>query len=352
MDIDDYQRRAWAYDQHPTEPHKGITIALLGLGGEVGTLQTSQKKLVRDGDVHVDHRSALIEDLGDILWYVADTATWLGVQLGDVATTNLQKVSTRWDRHDRPFPEMELGTPVIPPPLGSERALSPARIYDGRYGSAERLPRRIEIHLAELDDTPGTVRPVVDGKPIGNRVNDNSHDTDGYRWHDAFHLANLAVLGWSPVFRALLGRKRRSAASVDNVEDGGRAIAVEEGLSAMIFEAASRARMYAHSNVVDTTILTTCQRMVAPFEVNTCTALEWESAILSGCEVWRELNNTGHGVVTCDLDARSITVRPMSWDEREAHARACLIPQSITGGYPTSEENSRSEAASTGGTSA
>jgi NTP pyrophosphatase (non-canonical NTP hydrolase) len=326
MDIDDYQKQAWAYDQHPDEPGKGITIALLGLGGEVGTLQTSQKKLVRDGDVHVDHRPALIEDLGDILWYVADTATWLGVRLGEVAAANLQKVSSRWNSHDRPLPGLERVTPAIPTSFDTARVLPPARIYDADYPVRERLPRRVDVYLAELDNLSGTVRPVVDGNPIGNRVNDNSHDPDGYRWHDAFHLANLAVLGWSPVFRALLDRKRRSDPAIDNVEDGGRAIAVEEGLSAMIFEAASRAGMYANSHVVDSSILTTCQRMVAPFEASECTALEWERAILKGCEVWRTLKDTGHGVVTCDLDNRSISVRPMTHDERAAHAGACAAP--------------------------
>ncbi|QXF82292.1 nucleoside triphosphate pyrophosphohydrolase family protein [Rhodococcus pyridinivorans] len=325
MDIDDYQQHAWAYDQHPGEPQKGITIALLGLGGEVGTLQTSQKKLVRDGDIHIDHRSALIEDLGDILWYVADTASWLGVSLQEVATANLDKISSRWDSHDRPLPQMTSSMPMVSPPSHTDYALPPAHIFDGCYGARERLPRRLEVHLAELESMPGTVRPVVDGHTIGNRVNDNSYDPDGYRWHDAFHLAYLAVLGWSPVFRALLGHKRRSNASVDNVEDGGRAIAVEEGLSAMIFEAASRANMYAYSRVVDTSVLNICQRMVAPFEVSLCTQMEWEHAILRGCEVWRTLHAIGHGVITCDLDARTITVRPMQQEELAAHAAACAV---------------------------
>ncbi|MGW7530630.1 hypothetical protein ACWGJ5_46485, partial [Streptomyces sp. NPDC054783] len=30
---------------------------------------------------------------------------------------------------------------------------------------------------------------------------------DDYRFHDAFHLAHAAVLGWSPVSRFLLGCK-------------------------------------------------------------------------------------------------------------------------------------------------
>ncbi|GAA3134084.1 hypothetical protein GCM10020255_008630 [Rhodococcus baikonurensis] len=66
VNIDEYQRQAWKFDQHHDRPETGITIALLGLGGEVGTLQTNQKKRVRDGDVHSDHRAALVEDLGDI----------------------------------------------------------------------------------------------------------------------------------------------------------------------------------------------------------------------------------------------------------------------------------------------
>jgi hypothetical protein len=43
VDLSHYQRVAWRYDQHPASPEKGLVIALLGLGGEVGTLQTTQK---------------------------------------------------------------------------------------------------------------------------------------------------------------------------------------------------------------------------------------------------------------------------------------------------------------------
>ncbi|MFB9783526.1 nucleoside triphosphate pyrophosphohydrolase family protein [Rhodococcus baikonurensis] len=327
MNIDEYQRQAWKFDQHHDRPETGITIALLGLGGEVGTLQTNQKKRVRDGDVHSDHRAALVEDLGDILWYVADAATWLGVDLGEVAQSNLDKISNRWARHDAPFPDDSAPRPIAPAPQRTTRPAPPlpaAHLFDGRFGTTERLPRRIEVHIAGLADGSGTVRPVVDGTPIGNEVGDNSYDPDGYRWHDAFHLANLAVLGWSPVMRALLKRKRRSDPSVDSVEDGGRAIAVEEGISALIFDTAGRTGMHKHAKIVDSELLKTCQRMVAPFEVRACTALEWEHAIIQGCQVWSALQDNGNGVVTCDLDARNVTVRPMSPAELVAHAEACM----------------------------
>ena len=51
-----------------------------------------------------------------------------------------------------------------------------------------------------------------------------------------FHLANAAVLGWSPVARArFFQRKRKSNPRVDNVEDGGRAIVIEEAIAAYMF---------------------------------------------------------------------------------------------------------------------
>lgn len=56
-----------------------------------------------------------------------------------------------------------------------------------------------------------------------------------YRFHDAFHLAHAAVLGWSPVTRFLLSRKRKCDLRTGEGEDGGRAIAIEKGISALAF---------------------------------------------------------------------------------------------------------------------
>lgn len=68
--------------------------------------------------------------------------------------------------------------------------------------------------------------------PIGSPLNDNSHVDDAYRFHDVLHLAYVAILGWSPVMRALFGLKRKSSAKHDRVEDGarGRARATEDHL--------------------------------------------------------------------------------------------------------------------------
>jgi hypothetical protein len=45
---------------------------------------------------------------------------------------------------------------------------------------------------------------------VGDPLTDNIADRDGYRFHDVFHFAHPAVLHWSPTFRALVKRKRKS----------------------------------------------------------------------------------------------------------------------------------------------
>ena len=319
MDFRTYQTRAWEYDQHHDEPNRGLTIALLGLGGEVGTLQTTQKKIVRDGDGHSDSHQAALEDLGDILWYVADAATWLGEDLDAVAEANLRKIGERWPRHGAPLPSQ---VPV--PDLAGHRVrtpveLGPAHLFDGTFPDHERLPRRFDVHFAEIPGTDRRVLPLLDGRPCGNRLGDNSYDPDGYRWHDCFHLGYLAVLGWSPVQRSLLKRKRKSNPQIDDVEDGGRAVAIEEGISALVFQAAQRTGFYEAVRTVDGELLRTVRRLVEGLETRICTTMEWERAILDGYDAWRSVRDAGHGAVACDLEARRITARPLSAEELEHH---------------------------------
>ncbi|WP_440104136.1 hypothetical protein [Streptosporangium sp. H16] len=328
MDFETYQAEAWRYDQHPDEPERALTVALLGLGGEVGSLQTNQKKIVRDGAIYIDSRSLMIEDLGDVLWYIADTASWLGVSLDEIAKANLEKIRARWASHSRPMPYGTAPVPLLPEP-GRHGGLGPAHLFDGAHPNRdERLPRRLEVHLATVPitvtpDVSPRVLPVWGERPCGNILGDNSYDDDGYRYHDAFHLAYLAILGWSPVFRALLGRKRKATPLIDDVEDGGRSIAIEEGLSAFIFEAASRAGYFEGAECVDGDILRLCRRMTANLEVRKCADLEWERTILEGFSVWRLVRSYGHAAICCDLDARTISARPLTKSERAHHAEIC-----------------------------
>lgn len=151
------------------------------------------------------------------------------------------------------------------------------------------------------------LRVVIDGKPFGAELTDNAYDPDGYRFHDVFHFAYAAVLGWSPISRALLRRKRKSRPLLDEVEDGGRAAVIEEGVAALAFEYARRHRFLEGVAALDFQLLRTIKDMTSHLEVRQCTTGEWEQAILQGFEVWRAVLATRGGRIIVELDERRIT---------------------------------------------
>jgi hypothetical protein len=150
----------------------------------------------------------------------------------------------------------------------------------------------------------------VDGEKFGSTLTDNSYASDDYRYHDILHLAFAAVLGWSPVLRALLHRKRKSDPIVDEVEDGGRAVAIEEGLAALIFNYAMQHSLLLEVERLDWRLLKTCHEMTAHLEVSTRSLHDWEDAILEAFRVWREMQAHNGGHIRCDLSRRSLEFSP------------------------------------------
>jgi hypothetical protein len=153
---------------------------------------------------------------------------------------------------------------------------------------------------------PSKLGVFVDGKQMGQDLTDNAHQPDGYRFHDVFHLACAAVLGWSPVSRRNLGLKRKSNSKIDEVEDGGRAIVTEEGISALVFAYAGDHNALDGVRSVDYDLLKAIRIMTARFEVSVCTTGEWERAILMGYETWKQVEHNQGGKVELDLDKRTI----------------------------------------------
>jgi NTP pyrophosphatase (non-canonical NTP hydrolase) len=313
VDFAEYQVRAAETDQQSDDPDRRLLVALLGLAGEVGTLLSEHKKWLRDGDAH-DRTTGVAEDVGDILWYLAAAASALGLDLADAAEANLTKISDRW------------------PPAGRLRSgpldvqMPPGTVRDDGFPNGQRLPRRFAVALAPLpEDSTRVVGTLEDGSALGNLLGDNAYDDDGYRWHDAIHLAHAAVLGWSPVVRMLLGRKRKADPRVDDVEDGGRAIAIEEGISAAVFDYASQREWLDGLHAVDTALLVTFRGLARGLEVRSASLLEWEQAILRGLACWRALRDVNGGLVTVDLDLRTIEHRPLTDEERVRHADAARV---------------------------
>ncbi|MGI5502278.1 hypothetical protein [Lentzea sp. CA-135723] len=186
---------------------------------------------------------------------------------------------------------------------------------DSRYPEHEQLPDTLTYVFTNRDDTPTASSPTTivqcDGKQLGDALTDSSHTGDGYRLHDVFHLAYATVLGWSPVTRSLLRRKRRSNPTTDEIEDGGRAIVVEEGIAVTVFAYAASRDYLRGADHVDNSLLAWIATSSGHLEVGGRTAADWEQAVLTGFRIWHELRrHNGTGTVHADLRRRTMTFTP------------------------------------------
>jgi hypothetical protein len=98
---------------------------------------------------------------------------------------------------------------------------------------------------------------------------------------------------------------------VDEAQDGGRAIVVEEGLTAWIFSRAKELNFFDGQSRISFDLLKTIQQFVAGYEVEACPLRLWEIAILNGYEVFRQVKENSGGVVICDRSARKVQYRPL-----------------------------------------
>lgn len=89
--FDLYQRLSALTAIYPKE--KGIEYTTLGLVGEAGEIANKVKKFLR-GDGELD-KQALLHELGDVLWYVSQLSKEMGINLSDVAISNVKKLQTR-----------------------------------------------------------------------------------------------------------------------------------------------------------------------------------------------------------------------------------------------------------------
>jgi NTP pyrophosphatase (non-canonical NTP hydrolase) len=289
MELNEYQRLANQTDQQPetgtfeADP-RSILVPLLGLAGEVGELLGEHKKWLRDGDSYKLFPDRVREELGDLLWYLSNVATKHGLKLEDVAAYNLGKTHRRWH--------------------SAANGRVPQRLFDEDFPDAERLPRQMDVSI--YSDGPDRIVTLINGRKFGDPLRDNRYEDDGYRFHDIFHLSHASVLGWSPTLRALLRRKRKSDARVDEVEDGGRAIVIEEGISAMVFSYAERRNFLEGAEGLNYDLLRTIKDMTSYLEVSARTEGEWERAIMTGFHIWRQVKAKGKGQLHADLEQRTL----------------------------------------------
>jgi NTP pyrophosphatase (non-canonical NTP hydrolase) len=99
MDCDDYQRAAMRTARDKDAPDEFMHL-VLGLVGEAGEIAEKVKKWVRDdnSDLARLDRDDMAKELGDVLWYSAVLAEFLGFSLNDVAQRNVDKLADRQRR--------------------------------------------------------------------------------------------------------------------------------------------------------------------------------------------------------------------------------------------------------------
>lgn len=369
LSIADYESASARADQLPDD---ALTPVRFGLFGEVGSLMATSKKLHREKNAYAAYSHAVIEEFGDTLWYFAALCRRLSYKLEDIVAeaSNGQGVSSELVTSTLPEGPLacvksftsqntlddlllSLGRdaaalldPCNKSSLQRELLIRFSRTYlmavqacgipfsaithtniektDGRFlrpdfeklpvfdaefPEEEQLPENFRIEIKQRTNGKSYLR--WNGVFIGAPLTDNIGDPDGYRFHDVFHLAHAAVLHWSPTFRALTSQKRKSDANLDENEDGGRAIVIEEGLTAYIFSCAKDLKFFEGQSSVSFDLLKTIKNFVRGYEVERCPLWLWEKAILDGYEVFRQIVANNGGAVIGDRNTRTISYEPI-----------------------------------------
>lgn len=99
MDFNEYQKESRKTAIYPN-PGDNFIYPTLGLAGEAGEVANKIKKVMRDkgGLMSEAEKEEVKGELGDVLWYVAQIATELKLDLEDVVRANMKKLLSRLER--------------------------------------------------------------------------------------------------------------------------------------------------------------------------------------------------------------------------------------------------------------
>jgi NTP pyrophosphatase (non-canonical NTP hydrolase) len=98
MDFNYYQTNTHRTAKYPI--NRALDYLVLGLASEAGEVAGKYKKIIRDNNGRLDPNlnQQIIDELGDVLWYVSEIATTLNFNLSAVARRNLDKLADRQAR--------------------------------------------------------------------------------------------------------------------------------------------------------------------------------------------------------------------------------------------------------------
>lgn len=355
---------------------RALAVRRYGLFGQVGGLLELVKKRSREAQFK-EQRHQIIEELGDIMWYVCALAHQLNIDLvelfrigaaqigvgstekihslealdaacfsigaSDAEDDLLHALGARAGEllavHPGECDQLEALTRFVAAlicvsmhwklPLAEAAQANVAKTKrrwpgaEPTYGERldrhakpfEQFPHKLEFDFVQREqDGCMFVYPQINGLNIGDRLTDNRHEPDGYRFHDVFHIAYGVHLGWSPVLRALLRLKRKHDPKVDENEDGARPIIIEEGIATWIFNHAAQEGSDYFSDIefgqLPYRLLKQVHEMTRGYEVYERPLWQWDMAILDGFRVFRMLRRCGGGTVLAEFDNHRLTFKP------------------------------------------
>lgn len=98
MTFEEYQRQAVSTAIYGAGNR--VVYPTLGLCGESGEVAEKIKKVIRDknGVFTPEDTEEIKKELGDVMWYLANIANDLFVNLDDVAKENIKKLQSRKER--------------------------------------------------------------------------------------------------------------------------------------------------------------------------------------------------------------------------------------------------------------
>jgi NTP pyrophosphatase (non-canonical NTP hydrolase) len=103
MDIDKYQDQTkktnlFLLSDDPPAFEIQLSYYTLGLTGEAGEVANKVKKYLREDYGFAQLRAELLDEVGDVLWYLSELCSSVGLSLNEIADLNLVKLSRRLAR--------------------------------------------------------------------------------------------------------------------------------------------------------------------------------------------------------------------------------------------------------------
>ena len=93
MNFAEYQELARRTQNNELSTHRKEMHALHGMASEVGEIHALYQKVYQGHVMSVDK---LVDEAGDLLWFLSEYADSLGVTLDDIAQQNIEKLRKRY----------------------------------------------------------------------------------------------------------------------------------------------------------------------------------------------------------------------------------------------------------------